>query len=143
MIVVSVFLPSDPLSQCLPSYLGFSYLGCGVSLHGCSSNAQPLLLTSYAGWLLSATSSALGSGVDPFGCAHAPSQPPCSCNTTLKMLNIISHKRNENWNYDIYIYDVCILEYYLAMKKNEILPFVTMDLESIMLTKISQIERDK
>ena len=59
------------------------------------------------------------------------------------MLNIISHKTNENWNYDIYIYDVCILEYYLAMKKNEILPFVTMDLESIMLTKISQIERDK
>ena len=38
---------------------------------------------------------------------------------------------------------VCILEYYLAMKKNEILLFVTMDLESIMLTKISQIERDK
>ena len=46
MIVVSVCLPSDPLSQCLPSYLGFSYLGRGVSLHGCSSKAQPLLLTS-------------------------------------------------------------------------------------------------
>ena len=24
-------------SQCLPSYLGFSYLGCGVFLHSCSS----------------------------------------------------------------------------------------------------------
>ena len=46
MIVVSVCLPSDPLSQCLPSYLGFSYLGRGVSLHGCSSKVQLLLLTS-------------------------------------------------------------------------------------------------
>ena len=36
-------------SQCLQSYLGFSYLGHGVSLHGCSSKAQPLLLTSDAG----------------------------------------------------------------------------------------------
>ena len=34
--MVSVCLPSDALSQYLPSYLGFSYLGCGVSLHGCS-----------------------------------------------------------------------------------------------------------
>ena len=45
LIVVSVCLPSDTLSQCLPSYLGFSYLGCGVSLHGRSSKAQLLLLT--------------------------------------------------------------------------------------------------
>ena len=29
----------------LLSYLGFSYLGRGVSLHGCSSKVQPLLLT--------------------------------------------------------------------------------------------------
>ena len=43
--MVSVCLPSDALSQHLPSYLGFSYLGRGVSLHGCSSKAQPLLLT--------------------------------------------------------------------------------------------------
>ena len=35
------WLPSDPLSQCLLSYLSFSYLGRGVSLHGCSSKAQP------------------------------------------------------------------------------------------------------
>ena len=33
------------LLQHLPSYLGFSYLGRGVSLHGCSSKVQPLLLT--------------------------------------------------------------------------------------------------
>ena len=43
--MVSVCLPSDPLSQHLPSYLGFSSLGRGVSLHGCSSKAQLLLLT--------------------------------------------------------------------------------------------------
>ena len=43
--MVSVCLPSDALLQHLPSYLGFSYLGCGVSLHGCSSKAQLLLLT--------------------------------------------------------------------------------------------------
>ena len=30
--MVSVCLPSDALSQHLPSYLGFSYLGRGVSL---------------------------------------------------------------------------------------------------------------
>ena len=36
-------------------------------------------------------------------------------------------------------------EYYSAMKKNEILPFVTtwMDLEGIILSEISQTERDK
>ena len=45
MIMVSVCLPSDALSQHLHSYLGFSYLGHVVSLHSCSSKAQPLLLT--------------------------------------------------------------------------------------------------
>ena len=36
-------------------------------------------------------------------------------------------------------------EYYLAMKKNEILPFVTMwiELEGIMLSEISQSEKDR
>ena len=47
MIVVSVYLPSDALSQNLPSYLGFCYLGRGVSLHGCSSKVQPLLLMGF------------------------------------------------------------------------------------------------
>ena len=45
--MVSVCLPSGALLQHLPSYLGFSYLGRGESLHGCSSKAQPLLLTLY------------------------------------------------------------------------------------------------
>ena len=38
-----------------------------------------------------------------------------------------------------------IMEYYSSRIKNEILPFVTtwMDLEGIMLTEISQTEKDK
>ena len=65
--MVSVCLPSDALSQHLPSYLGFSYFGRGVSLHGCSSKVQlcslpwmrgifsrPPLLTLNVEWLLSA-----------------------------------------------------------------------------------------
>ena len=37
------------------------------------------------------------------------------------------------------------MEYYLAVKKNEILPFATtwMELEGIMVSKISQSEKDK
>ena len=52
--MVSVCLPSDALLQHLPSYLGFSYLGCGVSLHGYSSKVKPLLLTLDEGYLLTA-----------------------------------------------------------------------------------------
>ena len=52
--MVSVCLPSDALSQHLPSYLGFSYLGRGVSLHSCSSKVQPLLLSLDEGYLLTA-----------------------------------------------------------------------------------------
>ena len=73
MIMVSVFLASDALSQHLPSYLGFSYLGRGVSLHGCSSKAQPLLLTLEEGYLLTAAPPDLERGVAPAqsSCAHA------------------------------------------------------------------------
>ena len=39
--MVSVCLPSDALLQHLLSYLGFSYLGRGISLHHCSSKVQP------------------------------------------------------------------------------------------------------
>ena len=45
MIMVLACLPSDALLQHLLSYLGFSSLGRGLSLHGCSSKPQPLLLT--------------------------------------------------------------------------------------------------
>ena len=40
MSMVSVCLPSNALSQHLPSYLGFSYLGCGVAFHGCIHHLQ-------------------------------------------------------------------------------------------------------
>ena len=50
--MVSVCLPSDALLQHLPSYLGFSYLERGVSLHGCSSKVQLLLLTLDEGYLI-------------------------------------------------------------------------------------------
>ena len=65
--MVSVCLPSDALLQHLLSYLGFSYLGCGVSLHGCSSKVQPLLLTLDEGYLLTATLPDLERGVAPLG----------------------------------------------------------------------------
>ena len=65
--MVSVCLPSDALLQHLPSYLGFSYLGCGVSLHGCSSKAQPLLLTLDEGYLLTAAPPHLERGIAPLG----------------------------------------------------------------------------
>ena len=68
--MVSVCLPSDALLQQLPSYLGFSYLGHGVSLHGCSSKVQLPLLT-----LDEVTPPDLELGVAPLG-PPAPVQPP-------------------------------------------------------------------
>ena len=73
--MVLVCLSSDALLQHLPSYLGFSYLGHGVSLHGCSSKAQPLLLTLDEGYLLTATSPDLEHGIAPLG-PPVPMQPP-------------------------------------------------------------------
>ena len=63
--MVLVCLPSDALSQHLPSYLGFYYLGLGVFLHGCSSKSQPLLLTLDKGYLLTAAPPHLERGVAP------------------------------------------------------------------------------
>ena len=74
MIVVSVCLPSDALLQHLPSYLGFSYLGRGVSLHGCSSKVQPLLLTLDEDYLLTAAPPDLECGVALLG-PPATAQP--------------------------------------------------------------------
>ena len=73
--MVSVCLPSDALLQHLPSYLGFSYLGRGVSLRGCSSKAQPLLLTLDDEYLLTAASPDLERRVAPLA-PLAPVQPP-------------------------------------------------------------------
>ena len=72
--MVSVCLPSDALLQHLPSYLGFSYLGRGVSLHGCSSKVQLLLLTLYEGYLLTSALPDLQRGIAPLG-PPVPTQP--------------------------------------------------------------------
>ena len=73
--MVSVCLPSEALLQPLQSYLGFSYLGCGESLQGCSSKAQPLLLTLNEGYFLTTTPPDLELGLAPLG-HPAPVQPP-------------------------------------------------------------------
>ena len=65
--MVSVCLPSDALLQHLPSYLGFSYLGHGVSLYSCSNKAQPLLLTLDEGYLLTTAPPDLERGIAPLG----------------------------------------------------------------------------
>ena len=67
--MVSVCLPSDALLQYVPSYLGFSYLGHGVSLHSCSNKAQPMLLTLDEGYLLTAA-------LPDLQCEMAPLGPP-------------------------------------------------------------------
>ena len=68
-------LPSDALLQHLRSHLGFSYLGRGVSLHGCSSKAQLLLLTFDEGYLLTAAVPDLQRGIARLG-PLVPAQPP-------------------------------------------------------------------
>ena len=68
-------LLSDGLLQYLPFYLGFSYLGHGVSLHGCSSKVQPMLPTLDEGYLLTAAPSDLEREIAPLG-PPAPAQPP-------------------------------------------------------------------
>ena len=68
-------LPFDALLQHLPSYLGFSHLGRGVSFHGSSSKVQPLLLTLDEGYLLTTAPPDLERGIAPLG-PPAPVQPP-------------------------------------------------------------------
>ena len=72
--MVSVCLPFDALLQHLPSYLGFSYLGRWVSLHGCSSKAQPLVLTLDEGYLLTAALPDLQRGIAPLALLRLRSQ---------------------------------------------------------------------
>ena len=76
--MVSVCLLSDGLLQYLPFYLGFSYLGHGVSLHSCTSKVQPLLLTLDEGYLLTAALPDLQRGIAPLG-PPVPGQPPLLC----------------------------------------------------------------
>ena len=65
--MVPVCLPSDALLQHLPFYLGFSYLGRGVSLHSSFSKAQLMLLTLDKGYLLTAAPPDLEHGIAPLG----------------------------------------------------------------------------
>ena len=83
--MVSVCLPSDAVLQHLPSYLGFSYLGPVVSLHSCSSKAQPLFLTLDEGYLLTASLPDLQHGIAPLG-PPAPEQPPLLKNTLISAI---------------------------------------------------------
>ena len=89
-------LPSDALSQHLPSYLRLSYLGGGVSLHGCSSKAQPLLLTLDEWYLLMAAPPDLERGVAPLG-PPAPVQPPLLGLSILILLNVFCSESN-SWS---------------------------------------------
>ena len=63
--------------------------------------------------------------------------------TKAKLWKQPMHLPTDEWIKKIWC--VYSMEYYLAMKKNEILPTVTtwMDLEGIMLSEISQTEKDK
>ena len=71
--MVSVCLPSDALLQHLPSYW-FLFPWRGVSLHGCSSKAHPLLLTLDEGYLLTTALPDLQCGIAPLG-PPVPAQP--------------------------------------------------------------------
>ena len=73
-------LPLDAFLQQLPSYLGFSYLGRGVSLQVCSSKAQPLLLTLEKGYLLTTAIPDLQRRIAPLGplCLGSHQSSGCS-----------------------------------------------------------------
>ena len=88
--MVSVCLPSEALLQRLPSYLGFSYLGRGVSLHGCSSKAQPLLLTLNEGYLLTVTLPDLQRGIAPLGPPAATQPWLLGCGVVSRVLSLCS-----------------------------------------------------
>ena len=67
-------LPSDALVATPTILLGFSYFGHVVSLHSCSSKAQPLLLTLNEGYLLTSTPPDLQLGMARLG-PPMPVQP--------------------------------------------------------------------
>ena len=62
--------------------------------------------------------------------------------TIAKTWNQLKCPSTEEWIKKMYIYT---MEYYLAIKKNEIMPFAAtwMDLEIIILSEVSQTEKDK
>ena len=84
--MVSVCLPSDALLPHLPSFLGFSSLGRGVSLLGCSSKAQPLFLSFNQEYLLTATVPDLQRGIAPLGPPVLHSHHSSGCSSRLPAL---------------------------------------------------------
>ena len=82
--MVSVCLPSDALSQCLPSYLGFSYFGHGVS---------PQLFQQSA-----ATDPYLGHGVAPVGCHPWPWMWGSSSRPLLYHLSLRTPVLSQPWS---------------------------------------------
>ena len=73
--MAAVCLPSDaPCNTYHLTWVSLT-LDVGVSLHGCSSKAQPLLLTLDEGYLLTATVPDFQRGIAPVG-PPAPAQPP-------------------------------------------------------------------
>ena len=91
--MVSVCLPPDALLQHLPSYLGFCYLGHGVSLHGCSSKVQSLLLTLDKGYLLTTALPDLQLGIASPG-PPAPTSPLLP-NTKIRLIIFFAAKDGE------------------------------------------------
>ena len=91
--MISVCLPSDALLQHLPSYLVFSYLGHGVSLHSCSSKVQLLLLTLDHGYLLTAALPDFQRGIAPLG-PPALAQPQGMANH-FSILALRTHEQDE------------------------------------------------
>ena len=88
--MVLVCLPSDAVLQHLPLvFLGFCYLGRGISLHSCSSKVQSLLLTLDDGYLLMAAPPDLERGVAPLG-PPVPAQQPLLGGGLLKLNSIES-----------------------------------------------------
>ena len=90
--MVSVCLPSDALLEHLPSYLGFSYLRRGVSLHGCSCKVQPLLFTLGEEYLLTAALPDLQCGIAPL------SPPNQSLDTLLQLTQAVYYSREYEEN---------------------------------------------
>ena len=151
------------MPSCNTYHLTWVSLTLGVGyLHGCSSKAQPLLLTLEERYLLTATLPDLQRGIAPLG-PPAPAQPrllgcwvgppghrpwPRAWGCSSQPPPLASDM--EAWGCSsrppplACVHITHTMEYYSAITKNEILPFLVtwMDLESIML-KWNKLDREK
>ena len=71
---------------------------------------------------------------------HVPPMFTAALSTIFKLRKEPKCPRTDEWIKKMWCIYIYYLEYYLAIKKNEILPFATtwMELEGIMLSEISQ-----